>query len=372
MITILLFGYLALVLVAFKVIKIRVSPVSVATVVVIGIFLMGGILAGWKFTAPMTKQMVLRRHVLPIVPGLRETVSQVHVTEGQMVQEGDPIFDVLPDRYQDAVDKATAQQAAAEASVSQLEASLAAAEAAIQKAEADTAAAKAKFDMAAKAQQLNPGSIAELSVETAKQGFRVAEAGEKTAAATRDQAKAALEVAQHSVEVAKAAKQVAEFDLGLCTYRAHCDGQVMNMQINEGTNAAAWRFTSMGTVMDMSDTAILAVYPQNVLKHVEAGNPVEIAFKRRPGEVVTGTVDAVIKYTGEGQLLPSRALPSVATLGSKGYLVVRIRIDDEELARELPLGAAGSLAIYTDVGKPFHLISKISVRLNAWMNYAPF
>ena len=37
----------------------------------------------------------------------------------------------------------------------------------------------------------------------------------------------------------------------------------------------------------------------------------------------------------------------------------------------LPLGGAGSVAIYTNSGKPFHLISKVTIRINMWMNYAP-
>lgn len=372
MITILLLGYLGGVALAFKVAKIKVSPASVATVVVIGAFLMGGIMVGWKFAAPMTKQVVLRRHVLPIVPGAREMVSKVYVSEGQFVKDGDPLFEIRPDRFQDAVHRAEAELAAAKASVSELEASLAAAEASIKVAKSDSESAKATFDRDSKAQQLSPLAIAELEVETARQTYLVAEANVKTAEATRDQTKASLEVAQHSVDVAKAAVEISKFDLGLCTYRAHCDGQVMNLQINEGTAAASWRFTAMGTVMDMSNTAILAVLPQNMLKHVAPGNPVEIAFKRRPGQFVTGKVDSVIKYTGEGQLLPDRILPTVAKLGSKGYLAVRIHLDDAELARELPLGAAGSVAIYTDVGKPLHLISKLSLRMNAWMNYMPF
>ena len=63
MITIMSLTYIACVVVAFKVIKIKVSPTSVAVAVVAGFFLLGGILIVWKQSAPMTEQMVLRRHV---------------------------------------------------------------------------------------------------------------------------------------------------------------------------------------------------------------------------------------------------------------------------------------------------------------------
>ena len=124
--------------------------------------------------------------------------------------------------------------------------------------------------------------------------------------------------------------------------------------------------------MDMTETVVAAVFPQNLLKNVEAEDAVEIAFKSMPGRIVMGKVDEVLEYTGEGQLEPSAELPVVANLGSKGFLVVRIHLDDEDLAKELPLGAAGSVAIYTKTGKPFHVISMITVRVSALMNYTPF
>jgi hypothetical protein len=52
-------------------------------------------------------------------------------------------------------------------------------------------------------------------------------------------------------------------------------------------------------------------------------------------------------------------------------LVVRIFLDDEELAKKLPLGAAGTTAIYTKFANAFHIITKITVRIKAWTNYLP-
>jgi hypothetical protein len=46
-----------------------------------------------------------------------------------------------------------------------------------------------------------------------------------------------------------------------------------------------------------------------------------------------------------------------------------VKLDDEALAAELPQGAGGSLAVYTDAGAPFHIISKVVLRMNAWTGY---
>ena len=77
MITVLLmFCYLGCVLVAFKVIKIKVNPVSVTVATLISVCLLGGVVIGWTMAAPMTGQMTLRRRVLQVVPDVKELVRR--------------------------------------------------------------------------------------------------------------------------------------------------------------------------------------------------------------------------------------------------------------------------------------------------------
>jgi multidrug resistance efflux pump len=363
--------YVGCVFVAFRVIKIKPTPGHIAVAVLVGVFMLGGIVICWNQVSPMTQQMIVRRRVLQIAPDVREFVSKVHVKSDQRVSKGDPLFDILPDRFQNAVNQAQADLAAANSTVSQLEAGVAAAEAAVRKSEADTRMAKAQMDTALDVQESSAGAIAKLRVQEEQSAYNAAVANQKVAQASLKQVRFSLEAARGSADVAQAALNLANFNLGRCTYRSPVDGQVMNFQITEGTPVARWRFTSNGTVMDFADTAVIAIYPQNLLKNVKAGNTVEIAFKRRPGEIATGKVEMVIKYTGEGQFLAEQKLPEAASVGSKGFLAVRIHLDDPELARKLPLGAAGTVAIYTDSGKPFHLISKVALRMKAWLYYTP-
>lgn len=369
MITVISLGYIAIVALAFKVIKIKVSPTSIAVAVVGGVFMLGGIVIVWNQAAPMTGQMVLVRHVLQIVPDAREFVSRVDVKTNQMVKKGDVLFEIQPDRFQQAVDEAAAQLAAAKSTVSQLDAAVSAAEAAVKKAEADTATAKAEFDAALQIQKNEAGAIAKLQVTQAQDAYFAAQAGGKVAGAQLKQAQFSLAAAKHSVDIAAAGLNTADFNLERCAFTTPVDGQVMNLQIREGSPVARWRFASVGTVMDLSDTVMLAIYPQNLLTNVKAGDEVEIAVKSLRGQIATGKVESVIEYTGEGQFLPSGNLPVAANVGSKGDLGVRIRLDDKELAKKLPMGAAGVTAIYSDFGKPFHVITKITVRIKGWMYY---
>jgi multidrug resistance efflux pump len=315
--------------------------------------------------------MILKRNVLQLIPDVREFVTKVHVERDQMVNKGDPLFEISSDRFQNAVDQSTAELAAAEATVSQREATVAAAEAKVKQSKANTGIYKAELGAAKSMQRSSAGAVAKLRVTEAEQFYLAALADDKVAEASLKQTQASLAAANHSVDVAQAELNTAQFNLDRTTYRASVDGQVLNLQVREQTPVARWHFASVGTLMQMSGTVIVAAYPQNLLAFVQSGDDVEVAFKRIPGLVATGKVAAVVKYTGEGQFVAQGTLPVAADVGSKGFLVVRIRLDDDDLARKLPLGAAGMTAIYTDVGKPFHLISKIALRIKAWTYYLP-
>ena len=370
MITVITILYIGCVLVAFKVIKIPVRAGTVATAVVLGVVILGGIVIGWKQAAPMTQQMFLKRDVLQIIPDLRESISKIHVKADQKVKKGDVLFQIDPRSFQYTVDQSLAELKASQQTVSQLEAGVKAADAAVKKSEADTAAAKAEVEAAKELEKINPGAISKVRLVEKEQAYVAAQADDKRVEAAQKEAGFALAAAQNAVVVAAAALQIASFDLQQCQYRAPADGQVINWQIREGTMATRWKFTSMGTFME-EGTAVGAVFPQNLLNNVKPGDAVDIAFKSMPGEIVTGKVDAVVNYTGEGQFVPTGVLPQAWSVGSKGKLVVRIRLDDDKTVDELPLGAAGSVAIYTDFGKPFHVISKITVRIKGWMYYLP-
>ena len=371
MIMIVLLGYLGCVYAAFKIIKIKVSPASVAVAVLIGVFAMGGIVTGWKLVAPMTEQMVLKRPVLQIIPDVREFVTKVYVKGNQMVNKGDPLFEISSQRFQNSVDQSAAALAASEATVSQREAAVSAAEASVKQSKAGTATAKAELDVARDLKRSSPGAIAKLRLTEAEQSYQAALASDKVAEASLKQAQASLAGATHSVDVSRAELNTAQFSLDRTVFRSPIDGLLMNFQVREQTPVAKWKMVSVGTLMQMSGTAIIAVFPQNLLAFVKAGDDAEVAFKRMPGVVATGKVGAVIDFTGEGQLKASGTLPIAANIGSQGFLVVRILLDDDDLARKLPLGAGGTTAIYTSIGKPLHIISKMTLRIKAWIYNIP-
>ena len=53
--------------------------------------------------------------------------------------------------------------------------------------------------------------------------------------------------------------------------------------------------------------------------------------------------------------------------------MVRVRLDDAEMARNLPAGTTGTAAIYTEHLKPTHVVRRVILRQIAIINYVnPF
>jgi multidrug resistance efflux pump len=376
MVTIFLLGYIGLAVIAFKVIKIKVSRVSVAVTVLMGSFLIGGILVAWKFSAPITDQTTLVRKVTNLIadPDSKELITRIYAEESQPLKKGDPIWEVDSRPNQYALNQAIAQVAANEQDELKAEAGIEVAAARVEEAKANRALTKAQLDTALKTRDLNPGAVAKLNVEVAQQSYQASDAAVSNAIANQKVSEFALTTARNNLKASQAQLELAKLNLSQNVKRAPSDGYLMNFQTVEGTMTTSLVAQSQGIFLNTSVPGVVAaIYPQNLLKNVESGNSVEIAFKSLPGEIATGKVDAILEWTGEGQIQREKStlVPIAKNVKALGFLAVRITIDDPELANSLPLGAASSVAIYTDSLKPFHIISKITIRIKMWLNYLP-
>jgi multidrug resistance efflux pump len=374
---ILMFGYIGLAVIAFKVIKIQISAVSIAAIFLVGSFLMGGVLIAWKFSAPITDQTTLVRKVTNLIagPDSKGLISRIYVKGIQPTKRGDPLYEIDPRPNQYALDQATAQVATNQQEILKAEAGIEVSAARVEEAKANQALAKAQLDTALKTRALNPGAVAKLDVEVAQHTYQASDAAVNNAIANQKVSEFALTTAQNNLKASRAQLELAKLNLSQNVTRAPSDGYLMNFRATEGTMTTTLVAQTQGLFLDTSVPGVIAaVYPQNLVKNVEPGNLVEIAFKSLPGQIATGKVDAILNWTGEGQLQreSSSQLPIAKNLKSQGFLLVRITIDDQDLANKLPLGAASSVAIYTDTLKPLHVISKITLRMKSWINYAPF
>lgn len=373
MITIILLLYIGCVYAAFKLIKLKVNPVSVAVSAVIGVLLLGGIVIAWKFSAPITEKMTVSRPVIPLIASrnTKEVITKIHVERDQWVKKGDLLYEVQTAPFQFAVDQSTAKLAEDKQNIVALEAAVAAAAARVEQAKASLRAAKAEYGVSAGIQEDDEAAVSALEVDVDRFSYQAAVAAVDVAVASHASAEFALQSAREGLAATEAQLAIAQLELDRAYIRAPADGFIANWQGAEGTMTTTVISSAQATFQDMSETKVVAVFRQNLVKNIAAGDKVEIAFKRFPSRLALGKVDAILEYTGEGQLQTSGVLPVAATLGSKGFIAVKISLDDPEFAKQVPLGAAGATAIYTDVGKPFHVISRIVVRMKAWLYNLP-
>ena len=373
MIIIITLIYLGCVYAAFKVIKLEVNPVSVAVSVVIGVLVLGGIVIGWNFSAPLTEKMTVTRAVIPLLASqnTKEVIKKIHVERHQPVKKGDILYEVETTPFQYAVDQKTSQLEEAKQNILALEAAVAEAASRMDQAKASLSAAQAELGVSTGMQADDAGAVSQLRVDVDRFSYASAVAAVDVAVASHASAEFALTSARNALSATEAQLATAKLELDRAYIRAPADGYIVNWQAAEGTMSTTVITSAQGAFQDMSQTKVVAVFRQNLVKNIAAGDRVEIAFKSFPGRLASGKVDAILEYTGEGQLLTSGVVPVVASMGSKGFLAVRINLDDEEFARQVPLGAAGATAIYTGVGKPFHAISKIVVRMKSWLYNLP-
>jgi len=188
----------------------------------------------------------------------------------------------------------------------------------------------------------------------------------------RNDAGRAFDVQQRESEVEQLRAQLegARWNLDKTTVRAPADGYVTNLALRKGA-----RVTAQSPVMafiDTSETIFGVEIPQIYARYIAVGQPVEVTFKPFPGEVFTGHVETVLQAiaTGQAQVGGLAVAPSEVQAAP---FVVRIRLDDPDLAKSLSAEDTAPAEIYTEHVQAAHVIRKVVLRQAAILNYVnPF
>jgi len=362
--------YVAMIWLVYVQLRIRPNPKNLAVFSVVGIVAVSAIVICWQYSAPTSQQLVATRYSIQIVPQVRGPITKIVAQPNQPLKKGqDVLFEIQRDTYEFAVNQNEAAVASAENAIKLNTAAIKVSDETIAQAKAQEEAAQAELSSKENANERSPGAVSELELTELRAKLAAAEAGVRKSQAAKEQANASLDVAQEELKRAQAGLDQAKFDLAQCTVYAPADGFVTNWQVREGAMAVPLPLAPMGTFIDTSQVNLVGIFSQNVLKNVQPGNKVEIALKSYPGQIFSGEVDAVISATGEGQFTTSGQLESASQIHSDGKFAVKIKIDDADLMTQLPMGTTGMATIYTDQGKPFQVISTVTVRIKAWMYY---
>jgi multidrug resistance efflux pump len=177
---------------------------------------------------------------------------------------------------------------------------------------------------------------------------------------------------QSEVDQLRAQLESAKWNLDKTVVQAPADGYVTNLALRKGARVANLPLAPVMAFIDTSDTLIGVEIAQIDARYIERGQPTEVTFKFMPGQVHSGKVESILQAIATGQVQTSGLAVTPKGVASAPF-VVRIRLDDAEIARALPAGSTGDAAVYTDHVKLAHVIRKVLLRQIAITNYVnPF
>jgi len=291
----------------------------------VGVVIIASVVFSWYTFSPMSGDARVVRYVIPIVPNVKGQVLNVYVEPMTKIKKGSKLFQIDPSSYQFNVNKLEAQ-------IEQFKA---------QKKLAEINLVRAKA-------LVKTNSIAQSDVDTWQ--------------ANKD-------IAVANINATQAALDSAYWQLEETIVRAPHDGFVPNLQLRPGNYVTAIPLASSMAFVSDESSDIVASFSQSSIRRVNTGDEIEITFNTIPGEVFSGKIEKIIKVSSQAQLTATSTLPSLTGAPVNDRWGIRVSLDDATFAKSLPQGAAGTLAVYTSEGKALHIISKVTLRIKAWLSY---
>jgi multidrug resistance efflux pump len=95
--------YVAIVLVLFKVLRIKPTAHVIAAIIVAGVFMIGGVVVVWTQAAPITDKMVTSQYVVQLVPYVKGQVKTIYAQALQPMKKGELLLEIDPAPYEYAV-----------------------------------------------------------------------------------------------------------------------------------------------------------------------------------------------------------------------------------------------------------------------------
>jgi multidrug resistance efflux pump len=328
---------------------------------------------GLRFVAPYAAEAKVIQHTIQLIPRLPEPtrVTAVLVEPNVSVKKGQPLFRFDRRPYEYKVRQLEAELAGAKQNVLVLKADLDAAEYQVK----DTKAALGRAETDVADFRRAGAAVAGIRVENLQQAVLEARASLDQAKASAEQARLKYEsqIGGVNTKVASLEAQLdqARFYLDNTTMVAPEDGYVFNLQVRPGMVSGIVRFGAIASFVVDADRYVLATFFQENLKYVKKGQPVELAIDLYPGQIFPGTVQAIWRGSGAGQLLPSGTMPDWQAVPwdvAQGQFAVAIHIDDPDQSK-FPIGTQGRATIYTNPESGFVMLRKIGIRGYSWFNW---
>lgn len=359
----------------------KAPPVMKGALIVVALIVVS---LSWYLTAdrftPYTDQARLQGYVVGVAPQVSGIVREVWISNNQYVEEGQQLFQIDPQQYEIALQKAVSDLESARrqiesgnSAVDAARANLVAAEANLVKAEKDTARLERLRDT-------DPGTISMRRLEISR--------------ATQDQSRAAVTAAQAQIQQAIEAKggdddgnnailksaqsavEKAQLDLDRTLVNASSKGLITDLKADIGQFAGAG--SPVMTLISMNDLWVNAEFTENNLGHLERGDEVEILFDALPGQVFSGSVRSIGFGVSSGQP-PAQpgTLPTIQNnrdwlrQAQRFPVIISFDADQQNLLRnQLRIGGQTSVIAYTEGHGFLRFLGEMYIRLMSYFSYA--
>jgi multidrug resistance efflux pump len=396
-------------------IKLKLLPWTTPWKVAVAIFpivALAALMLLLNIFAPTTTDVRVVKYVVPIVSQVRGRVIEVPVENNRKVKKGDVLFKIDPTPYQNEVNSLQAKLVSDEAKVGADRQRLAEVQAKLTNAHSgerqlgeqlkqanekvralSASIALTRKRVAQNTELVSTGAgnrfdleqaetnLSELTAQLAAARAAEAEAREKLAgriggdlasvAEVKAQvatAYAQVKVAEAQVENTRATLANAQWELTQTTMLAPGNGTMVNVMLRPGFFVSGMPFNEVMTFVD-EEYQIFALFQQNELHQVEAGNEAEITLDTYPGRVIKAHVDSIIWAQGQGQVEASGDLPRTTFVPPPGRFPVKLVVAKADSGLFLAAGARGATAIYTEHLTLVHIIRKVLLRVASYFDY---
>jgi len=329
---------------------------------------------------PYTQQARVGAFVIAVAPEVAGRVIQTHVRNNQEVQAGDLLFELDPQPYRIAVDRARAelestrrQIGASTAGIASMQASLSAAQANELKVRQDNERLEGLY-------RADPGTVSVRLLEVSR-ASRVQATSQ--VAAARAEVQRAREQEGGSDETnailrsAASALEKAELDLANTQVRARAAGLITDLRTDAGQFAGAG--TPVMTLIAIHDVWISADMTENNLALLHPDTPVGIILDALPGEVLAGHVRSLGYGVSVGQNPAPGTLPTVQN--SRDWLRPAQRfpviiefspdaLDRLSSTRAARAGGQAEVMAYPSDGNPLNPLGRVFLIMMSWLSYA--
>lgn len=290
-----------------------------------------------------TENAYINADVVNVAAQVSGRVVAVYIKDNQQVHKGDALFDIDPEPFSIALERARADLALARQSARQDSAEVAAARALVSQAESDLANARNTY--VRDKELVEQHFLSQQSLDDARTRMQALQATLEQAHAKLAKALSAPVKTSERGDVLKAQAAIdqAKLDLEHTHVIAAQDGQISNLSLTAGSLVGVG--VPLFALIADNSFHIDANYKETELPGIHPGQNVNIEIDMYPGQHFKGTVESISGGTGTAFSLlpPQNATGNWVKIAQR--VPVRIKFAPTDAAHPLRIGATATVSV---------------------------